>query len=48
MAVNSREELNAGVFENETIDIAHYLGIIKRYAFRIVNSIIFIVDGLRR
>ena len=37
MAVNSREELNAGVFENETIDIAHYLGIIKRYAFRIIS-----------
>ena len=33
MAVNGREEFNAGVFENETIDIAHYLGIIKRYAF---------------
>ena len=37
MAVNGREEFNAGVFENETIDIAHYLGIIKRYAFRIVS-----------
>ena len=37
MAVNSREELNAGVFENETIDIAHYLGIIRRYAFRIIS-----------
>lgn len=37
MAVNSRDELNNGVFENETIDIAHYFGIIKRYAFRITS-----------
>jgi capsular exopolysaccharide synthesis family protein len=37
MAVNSREELHNGMFENETIDVAHYLGIIKRYAFRIIS-----------
>jgi succinoglycan biosynthesis transport protein ExoP len=37
MAVNNREELNNNVFEDETIDIAHYFGIIKRYAFRIVS-----------
>ena len=37
MAVNHRDDVNHGVLDSETIDIAHYLGILKRYAFRIVS-----------
>lgn len=37
MAVNGKDEFSGSAFEDETIDVAHYLGIIKRYAFRIVS-----------
>ena len=37
MAVINRDDVNHGVLDSETIDIAHYLGILKRYAFRIVS-----------